>query len=98
MERVRWLRCCVEELQQTRACDGAVEAHHAGERGLGQKCSDRETIPLCAAHHRQWHDCAGIFSGWSKEHRREFAARAIADTQRKVGLAAALAADEEVPW
>lgn len=21
-------------------------------RGLGQKCSDRETIPLCAEHHR----------------------------------------------
>ncbi len=28
------------------------EAAHVGERGLGQKCSDRETIPLCAAHHR----------------------------------------------
>ncbi len=28
------------------------EAAHAGERGLGQKCSDRETIPPCAAHHR----------------------------------------------
>ena len=29
-----------------------VEAAHVGERGLGQKCSDRETIPLCARHHR----------------------------------------------
>jgi len=29
-----------------------TEAAHVGERGLGQKCSDRETIPLCAAHHR----------------------------------------------
>ncbi len=29
-----------------------TEAAHVGERGLGQKCSDRETIPLCALHHR----------------------------------------------
>jgi hypothetical protein len=28
-----------------------VQAHHAGARGLGQKCSDRETIPLCSLHH-----------------------------------------------
>lgn len=30
-----------------------VEAAHVGQRGLGQKCSDRETIPLCAFHHRE---------------------------------------------
>ena len=29
-----------------------TEAAHVGERGLGQKCSDREVIPLCAEHHR----------------------------------------------
>jgi len=29
-----------------------VEVAHVGLRGLGQKCSDRETIPLCAWHHR----------------------------------------------
>lgn len=28
------------------------EAAHVGERGLGQKCSDYETIPLCGNHHR----------------------------------------------
>src|SRR5690348_9289800 len=33
-----------------------TEAAHVGERGLGQKCSDRETIPLCAAHHRMGKD------------------------------------------
>lgn len=32
--------------------DTATEAAHVGERGLGQKCSDRETIPLCEYHHR----------------------------------------------
>lgn len=31
---------------------GISEAAHVGERGLGQKCSDRETIPLCVEHHR----------------------------------------------
>lgn len=29
-----------------------VESAHVGLRGLGQKCSDRDTIPLCAEHHR----------------------------------------------
>ena len=29
-----------------------AEAAHVGKRGLGQKCSDRETIPLCVEHHR----------------------------------------------
>jgi hypothetical protein len=45
---LEWIRtqCCL-------IChDGPVEAAHVGERGLGQKCPDRETIPLCAEHHR----------------------------------------------
>ena len=29
-----------------------VEAAHVGDRGLSQKCPDRQTIPLCVAHHR----------------------------------------------
>lgn len=29
-----------------------TEAAHVGDRGLGQKCSDREAIPLCERHHR----------------------------------------------
>jgi len=33
-------------------CNGAIEAAHVGDRGLGQKCADREAVPLCAAHHR----------------------------------------------
>lgn len=41
------------------ACDAArlyqtckTEAAHVGRRGIAQKCSDLETIPLCAYHHR----------------------------------------------
>ena len=33
-------------------CDGAIEAAHVGDRGLGQKSKDEEAIPLCAGHHR----------------------------------------------
>ena len=29
-----------------------TECAHIGERGLGQKCSDYETVPLCSYHHR----------------------------------------------
>jgi hypothetical protein len=31
---------------------GRTEAAHVGQRGLGQKCSDLEAIPLCGCHHR----------------------------------------------
>ena len=31
---------------------GMVECAHVGERGLGQKCHDRQTLPLCVFHHR----------------------------------------------
>lgn len=28
-----------------------IDAAHVGPRGLGQKCSDREALPLCRRHH-----------------------------------------------
>lgn len=31
---------------------GFIECAHFGSRGLGQKCSDREALPLCVWHHR----------------------------------------------
>lgn len=49
-----WIReqpcaiCQRESMEQTTM----TEAAHVGDRGLGQKCSDRETLPLCAVHHR----------------------------------------------
>lgn len=39
-------------LDATGECVGHVEAAHVGDRGLGQKSKDEETIPLCAGHHR----------------------------------------------
>jgi hypothetical protein len=32
-----------------------VEAAHIGRRGLSQKSSDKEAIPLCYLHHREQH-------------------------------------------
>lgn len=44
------------------------EAAHVGERGLGQKCSDRETIPLCAEHHRTGQDAHHVLGKRFWEH------------------------------
>lgn len=50
--------CCVCE-RLTVFCRPAdlfllrVEVGHVGDRGLGQKCPDDETIPLCKWHHTE---------------------------------------------
>lgn len=33
-----------------------TECAHVGERGLGHKAPDRETVPLCGVHHRTGKD------------------------------------------
>jgi len=33
---------------------GPTEVAHVGERGIGQKCPDKQAIPLCTGHHRSW--------------------------------------------
>lgn len=61
---------------------GPVDAHHAtsgllnqpgephrGKRGKGQKVHDYYLIPLCHECHMQFHDAAGQFRKWSKQHR-----------------------------
>lgn len=47
-------------------CRRAVEAHHAGEHGLGAKPDDDTCIPLCDHHHDALTDRRGVFSGWQK--------------------------------
>jgi hypothetical protein len=52
--RLDWLRslpCHICAMLRRRQF-GRTEAAHVGQRGLGQKCSDLEAIPLCACHHR----------------------------------------------
>ncbi len=64
--RLKWIRslpcvCCfafmhawnfTEYWKRRDAAHRYSEAAHVGERGLSQKCSDAETIPLCGEHHR----------------------------------------------
>lgn len=37
-------------------CAGQIVAHHVSTGGMGTKCSDYETVPLCNEHHREIHD------------------------------------------
>jgi hypothetical protein len=46
---IRSLPCCVSGRRHS------IEAAHVGSRGMGQKCSDFETIPLNALYHREQH-------------------------------------------
>lgn len=48
---IRSLMCWVCE-RGGHVQDGPTEAAHVGQRGLSQKCGDRQTLPLCARHHR----------------------------------------------
>lgn len=38
-----------------------VDPHHAGQRAYGRRAHDETCVPLCPAHHREWHDCTGFF-------------------------------------
>jgi len=50
---IRSLPCAVCRIWGlTRHEHGKVEAAHVGARGIGQKCADTETLPLCVHHHR----------------------------------------------
>lgn len=38
--------------------ESITEAAHVGERGMSQKCPDRQAIPLCKDHHTERRDSA----------------------------------------
>jgi len=63
-------------------CEGRIEVCHEGRtgKGMGTRCPDSETIPMCTALHRQWTEHRGWFAGWSKTERREWADARIAET------------------
>lgn len=49
---VRSQPCCVPGCKR-----GPIEANHVGgSKGMGQKCSDLEAVPMCQRHHRFYHD------------------------------------------
>jgi hypothetical protein len=37
-------------------CGAASQAHHVQAGGVGTKCSDYRTVPLCHNHHRELHN------------------------------------------
>lgn len=79
LARVRLLVCVARYLS---ACHGRIEAHHAGRRpGIGRKAHDHTAVPLCSAHHTDWHQAAGAFRGWQRDRRREWADEQIAATR-----------------
>lgn len=64
LEFIRSLPCWLCELLMANGLldkqSSVTEAAHVGNRGLSQKCPDREAIPLCAEHHREGHQAAHI--------------------------------------
>ncbi len=70
---LKWLReqpCCLGHLY---ACSDTVQPHHSTlGRGLSQKSSDLDAMPMCAKHHHQLHNFTGFFAGWSREQRAEW--------------------------
>jgi hypothetical protein len=51
LDFIRSLPCMICSILRSRQ-GSQTEAAHIGQRGLGQKCADSETAPLCALHHR----------------------------------------------
>lgn len=69
-----WLRhqwCIVCEFRTgSEAGTNHIEAAHVGIRGLRQKSSDREAVPLCVRHHRTGKDSHHVLGKrfWTHHH------------------------------
>jgi hypothetical protein len=79
---VKRLPCCAPGAPV--GCEGVIEADHVGRRGVGQKCDDRETIPLCTRHHAERHALAGPFRGFDRERMRAWLSAQLKETQTTV--------------
>lgn len=99
LAEVRRLPCAAVSDSCGTHCLGAVEADHAGLRGLGQKCSDRETIPLCRRHHQERTDGNGYFKRWGAARMRRWLDIRIAETAATVTAnLAGIGGSPGVPW
>lgn len=76
-----WVKTLPCSARQYGPCSGVVEADHAGARGLGRKCPDEETIPICTGHHRERTDFSGAFKTWNRDMMRAFLAASLVITQ-----------------
>jgi hypothetical protein len=76
LRRVRALPCC--------ACPEmrGIQAHHSTSgRGIGQKASDHDAMPLCVACHNAFHAGKGMFRDWDRMRRREWQAEMVRRTR-----------------
>ncbi len=84
---VRTLDCVCLPWPAASFCSGRVEASHVAtgpnEKGTGLKVDDRQAIPHCSEHHRQWEERRGVFKGLTKVQRWERAIEWVAATQLK---------------
>jgi hypothetical protein len=63
MKHVRERGCCCRSFAGER-CGGDMRAHHHGRRGgggMGIKTTDLHTVPLCRAHHDEFHANGEIY-------------------------------------
>lgn len=65
-----------------RRCSGPIQVCHLGPKpGMGMKCPDDETGPMCLLLHTDFDQHKGVFAGWSRSERREWADGIIAACQ-----------------
>lgn len=80
--------CCAAELAGASKCSGEIQPAHMtlspDEKGIALKVHDRQCVPLCAKHHREWDNersSGSMFFGWSKPERYDQAGKWVAATQ-----------------
>jgi hypothetical protein len=77
---VRLLPCALLKLHSTHRCEGRIEAcHEAKKPGVGMKCPDSGTMPMCTLAHGWWTRHTGFFKNWPKAKRRTWADERIAE-------------------
>jgi hypothetical protein len=81
LEHIRSLPCCAPDAPA--GCHGRTEAHHAGQRAMGQRAHDHTAVPLCRQHHQDWHAGAGPFRGWDQMLRRKWAVTAVGAVRKR---------------
>jgi len=75
-------------------CEGAVEADHAGQRGVGRKAHDSTCIPLCRYHH----GASRFPRSWPQAQRRAWLHAAIVYTQACARVAGVDVPADPQPW
>jgi hypothetical protein len=89
MDRVRALPCAARDLSP---CSGPIEADHAAKkRGMGSKCNDDDTIPLCSGHHSARHGFQTPFRAWTAPTMRAWLDEQIAATRATIDAARSVA-------